>query len=127
LSSTCTSVGWPGFTLSLRNCSDIVGLAWTYGTGLELNSPRFSQPGDFFTYVVFVALVILVSFLLGCYVVALLTIASLPLTSISSRAHLENLPAQSFLADAVPGKRKITPAAHTFASFANLSKRLWAV
>lgn len=27
---------------------------WTYGTGLELNSPRFSQPGDFFTYLVFV-------------------------------------------------------------------------
>lgn len=34
---------------------------WMYGTGLELNSPRFGQPGDFFTYVVFLASVILVS------------------------------------------------------------------
>jgi hypothetical protein len=34
---------------------------WTYSTGLELNSPRFGQPGDFFTYVTFVASVILVS------------------------------------------------------------------
>ncbi|EXJ87631.1 hypothetical protein A1O3_04592 [Capronia epimyces CBS 606.96] len=32
---------------------------YTYALGLELNSPRFSQPGDFFTYVVFVATVIL--------------------------------------------------------------------
>jgi len=32
---------------------------WTYGTGLELNSPRFAQPGDFFTFVVFVSTVIL--------------------------------------------------------------------
>src|SRR5947209_6439939 len=41
--------------------SDIISVVWTYGTGLELNSPRFTQPGDFFTYVVFVALFILVS------------------------------------------------------------------
>ena len=34
---------------------------WTYGTGLELNSPRFAQPGDFLTYIVFIATVILVS------------------------------------------------------------------
>jgi hypothetical protein len=34
---------------------------WVYGTGLELNSPRFTQPGDFFTFVVFLAAVILVS------------------------------------------------------------------
>ena len=120
-------MSWPGLIFSLRNCSDIVRLVWTYGTGLELNSPRFSQPGDFFTYVVFVALVILVSLLLGCYVMALLAIAFLSLTPISSRSHLENLPAQSLLADAVPGKRKITSAAHTFASFANLSKRLYVV
>jgi hypothetical protein len=36
-------------------------IVWTYSNGLELNSPRFTQPGDFFTYVVFVASVILVS------------------------------------------------------------------
>jgi len=32
---------------------------WTYGSGLEQNSPRFTQPGDFFTYVVFISSVIL--------------------------------------------------------------------
>ncbi|RMZ78599.1 hypothetical protein DV738_g3759, partial [Chaetothyriales sp. CBS 135597] len=31
---------------------------WLYGTGLERNSPRFSQPGDFFTFVIFCAVVI---------------------------------------------------------------------
>ncbi|RMD41400.1 hypothetical protein DV735_g3740, partial [Chaetothyriales sp. CBS 134920] len=31
---------------------------WIYGTGLERGSPRFSQPGDFFTFVVFCAAVI---------------------------------------------------------------------
>ena len=34
---------------------------WTYATQLELNSSRFSQPGDFATYVGFVAVSILVS------------------------------------------------------------------
>lgn len=34
---------------------------FTYGSGLETDSPRFSLPGDFFTYVFFVATVILVS------------------------------------------------------------------
>ena len=34
---------------------------YTYSSGLELNSPRFTQPGDFFTYVLFVATAILVS------------------------------------------------------------------
>jgi hypothetical protein len=32
--------------------------------------------------------------------------------------HLEYLPAQFLLAEAVPEERKITPAAHTFTSFA---------
>ncbi|ETN40278.1 uncharacterized protein HMPREF1541_04554 [Cyphellophora europaea CBS 101466] len=43
---------------------------WIYGTGLELNSPRFSQPGDFFVYVVFNMLVILATagFLLKAYI-----------------------------------------------------------
>jgi hypothetical protein len=82
---------------------------WTYGTGLELNSPRFNQPGDFFTYVVFVTVVILVSLLLGRHVVTFLTLALLSLISVSSLTHLEYLPAQSLLAEAVPEKRKITP------------------
>jgi Derlin-2/3 len=54
---------------------------WTYSTGLELNSPRFSQPGDFFTYVVFVASVILVS-------------SSVELRSFFSVLNLTYLPAQ---------------------------------
>ncbi|RDW89544.1 derlin-1 [Coleophoma cylindrospora] len=34
---------------------------YTYGSKLETASPRFAQPGDFFTYLVFVAVTILVS------------------------------------------------------------------
>jgi Derlin-2/3 len=32
-----------------------------YGSELERNSPRFTHPGDFFTYIMFVALLIVVS------------------------------------------------------------------
>jgi hypothetical protein len=45
----------------LLNHADAFSKAYTYASGLELNSPRFSQPGDFFTYVVFVATTLLVS------------------------------------------------------------------
>jgi Derlin-2/3 len=34
---------------------------YTYGSQLETEASRFQQPGDFFTYLVFVAVVILVS------------------------------------------------------------------
>jgi hypothetical protein len=34
---------------------------WTYSHGLELNSPRFTRPGDFFTYIVFICATIVVS------------------------------------------------------------------
>lgn len=34
---------------------------WTYSSGLERESTRFSQPGDFFTYIVFLGAFILVS------------------------------------------------------------------
>jgi hypothetical protein len=96
----------------LQKHSDILCSVWTYGTGLELNSPRFGQPGDFFTYVVFVALVILVSSLLGSYLVTFITVLLLPLMPVLPLTHLEYLPAQSLLAEAVPEERKITPAAH---------------
>ena len=33
---------------------------WQYSSGLELESSRFSQPGDFFVYIIFLGLVILV-------------------------------------------------------------------
>lgn len=35
-------------------------LVWTYSTALEKESPRFSRPGDFFTYIVFLEVFILV-------------------------------------------------------------------
>ena len=34
---------------------------YTYGSQLETEAARFSQPGDFFVYLIFVAVVILVS------------------------------------------------------------------
>lgn len=34
---------------------------YTYGSALETGAARFSQPGDFFTYLIFVCAVILVS------------------------------------------------------------------
>jgi Derlin-2/3 len=36
-------------------------MLWNYGSGLEKDSPRFTRKGDFFVFVAFVALVILVS------------------------------------------------------------------
>lgn len=51
------------YVLKCRNVTaSSTSIVWTYATGLELNSPRFSQPGDFFMYVAFVTSIILVSF-----------------------------------------------------------------
>jgi Derlin-2/3 len=36
-------------------------MLWNYGSGLEKDSPRFTRKGDFFVFVAFVALIILVS------------------------------------------------------------------
>lgn len=36
-------------------------IVWTYSNSLEKESPRFSQPGDFFVYIVFLGVFILVS------------------------------------------------------------------
>lgn len=80
---------------------------YTYGGDLEKNSPRFNAPGDFFTYIVFVATVILVSGLLL-------------LPSLLSRLGLKffvtldytsyYLPAQPiYLAEAVPGNEEDRP------------------
>ena len=38
-------------------------LVWNYGCALEKESPRFTIPGEFFTYIMFVGSVILVSLL----------------------------------------------------------------
>ncbi|OAL73483.1 hypothetical protein A7D00_1510 [Trichophyton violaceum] len=73
-----------------------------YASDIEVNSPRFSGPGDFVTYVIFVAIFILVSghsflasregYKLGLY----------PILSSFFAKHLLNLPAQPLLAAAVP-------------------------
>lgn len=74
-----------------------------YGSGLERESARFSQPGDFFVYVMFVASVIVVG--------AFSSYASFHIhSSIVSipgpymvRKPSDYLPAQFNLAEAVPG------------------------
>ncbi|KAH3534506.1 hypothetical protein KXV64_000807 [Aspergillus fumigatus] len=40
---------------------DLTICVYTYGSALETGSPRFSSPGDFFTYVLFVAFVIMIT------------------------------------------------------------------
>lgn len=67
---------------------------WTYATQLELNSPRFSQPGDFATYVGFVAISILVSRLSG---------------RLFLFTHLVFLPGQNPVSDTVPGGEEENP------------------
>lgn len=44
---------------------------WQYASSLETDSPRFTNPGDFFAYIVFIGAVILVrlSCLLQCLMV----------------------------------------------------------
>lgn len=75
---------------------------YTYGSLLETGSPRFSSPGDFFTYVFFVGTVIVVSYGLPCPFQCIVTF---PLSCI----HLTYLPAQPNLAEAVPGSEEDHP------------------
>ena len=51
---------------------------WIYGTGLELNSPRFTQPGDFFIYVAFNMTVILVGLVFTPFPNAKLALSARP-------------------------------------------------
>lgn len=76
---------------------------YTYGTALEADSPRFHTSGDFLTYVVFLATVILVSGLLVCFTTSYHHFL-LSCCRDFVRLHLYNLPAQPHnLAEAVPG------------------------
>ena len=43
----------------MTECSETS--VWQYSTALETDSPRFTQPGDFLVYIVFLKAVILVS------------------------------------------------------------------
>ena len=38
----------------------MMSLVWQYSSGLELESSRFAQPGDFFVYIIFLGLFIVV-------------------------------------------------------------------
>lgn len=70
---------------------------WQYTTQLEVNSPRFTQPGDFATYVAFVWISILVSQLL-----------LLPFDKCPPK-NLAFLPGQSSVSEPVPGERGRLP------------------
>ena len=70
---------------------------WTYSSGLEKESGRFSQPGDFFTYIIFLGLVILVRSQGPLFSVFARSIfmTFMPYPSLSCvRTHLTYLPAQ---------------------------------
>lgn len=75
---------------------------YQYGSQLETGSARFSDPGSFFVYIVFVGAVIMVSFLQS-YCVPLSRLFVLGHFALDSTLHPEYLPAQPFLAEAVPG------------------------
>ncbi|KAF7170431.1 hypothetical protein CNMCM5623_002888 [Aspergillus felis] len=76
---------------------------YTYGSALETGSPRFSSPGDFFTYVLFVAFVIMTTTLPQCFLV------SANLLFEPSIVTSRYLPAQPQLAEAVPGSEEDHP------------------
>lgn len=90
---------------------------FTYSSSLESGSPRFSIPGDFFTYVIFVGVVILVSdgITYPQYSEAIshsdwVVMMSLGLCfPFYYPSHLAYLPAQPFLAEAVPGSEEDQP------------------
>ena len=44
-----------------------MGTVYTHGSKLETASPRFSEPGDFLTYVLFVCAIILVGAIFLCF------------------------------------------------------------
>lgn len=115
-SSTSTSVWVLNATPSVACTNGTCSVVYTYGSDLEKNSSRFNAPGDFFTYIVFVATVILVS--------GLLLLASLLnwlgfeffVTSYYTSYYL---PAQSIsLAEAVPGNEEDCPCTSCNPSFA---------
>lgn len=74
---------------------------YTFASSLETESPRFQQPGDFFTYLVFVCAVIMVSTPTDTTLLP----GRIPVFLV----HLVYLPAQSLLAEAVPGNEEDYP------------------
>lgn len=82
-------------------------VVYLYSSSLETGSPRFSQPGDFFVYLIFVASMIVVS---GSLDPEFRTESGVFFRSSSTfPCHLAYLPAQPFLAEAVPGSEEDCP------------------
>lgn len=69
---------------------------FTYGSQLESKSARMSQPGDFFVYLIFVGISILVSDKLDSYQVILQFKPLLCFVYTTFFCHLAYLPAQPF-------------------------------
>lgn len=91
---------------------------FTYASGLELNSPRFTQPGDFFIYVVFIASVVWVSLPRVPFPLPISNFFPAP-----ALEHLAYLPAQPFLAEAVPGTEEDYPCGAYSSIFRKTVKR----
>lgn len=100
-------------------------VVFTYGSTLESGSPRFSIPGDFFTYVLFVGVVILVSdgitypqsLQSESYKSSLMASVVKRCLFLYFPSHLAYLPAQHYLAEAVPGSEEDQP----YTSYRSLS------
>lgn len=80
---------------------------YLYGSSLETGSARFSQPGDFFVYLVFVASVIMVSDSLDPGVPDRVMSVSVRLVPSPVTSHI--CPPSPFLAEAVPGSEEDYP------------------
>ena len=93
---------------------------YTYGNALETQSGRFGTPGDFFTYVCFIAATILVSLELAVS----LTLVPVPPPCTYPYKHLNFLPAQPCLAEAVPELEGDHPCTSHELVIRNQSKRV---
>ena len=90
------------FTHGLINGAALMKSAvWQYSSGLELESSRFPQPGDYFVYIIFLGLFILV-----CTFVHLAAVFYSSSFSLST-SHI--CPPSLFLAEAVPGDEEDYP------------------
>lgn len=96
------------FHLVMRMLSAYTLLVWTYSSALEKDSPRFSQPGDFLTYIIFLGLFILVCHILSSCILfeaplfSQLSFLLMPLTSYIC-------PPSQYLAEAVPENEEDYP------------------
>ena len=91
---------------------------WQYSKALETESPRFSQPGDFFIYVIFLGLVVLVSCSLHFHHVVFFRVPSLFHLAGYFYINLAFFCPLSLLAAAVPGAEEDCPCSAIALSFA---------